>query len=103
MLIALITESLPETSEYLFNLNVYNRILGIILFPFTLVIAFAPIYNTEALLITGAFMVAVFWGLSLLRGSKILLRKHFSISYLILYLCTLEFLPFLVIVKIASG
>ena len=100
--ISTITESRTEISEYLFNLNVYNRVLGIILFPISLVIAFAPIGNIEVLLIVGAFMVIVFWGMSLLRGSKILLKKHFSIFYLILYLCTLEFLPLLVILKIAS-
>ena len=100
--ISMITESRPEISEYLFNLNVYNRVLGVVLFPITLIVAFAPLGNTEVLLIVGAFIVIVFWGLSLLRGSKILLRKHFSIFYLILYLCTLEFLPLLVILKFAS-
>ncbi|MDX9881522.1 MAG: DUF4271 domain-containing protein [Prolixibacteraceae bacterium] len=103
MFVATVTESQPETSEYLFNLNVYNRVLGIVLFPFILLLAFAPIGNMGPLLISGSFIIAVFWGLSLLRGAKILLRKHFSISYLILYLCTLEFLPLLVIVKIATG
>lgn len=103
LLISVITESQAETSEYLFNINIYNRVLGIILFPFTLIVAFSPLENVKFLIITGVFFVAVFWGMSLARGAKILLKKHFSISYLILYLCTLEFLPLFVLLKIASG
>ena len=101
--IALVTESQFDTLEYLFNINIYNRVLGIILFPMTLIIAFAPLYNVKLLLITGFAIIAGFFGLTLFRGSKILLKKHFSISYLILYLCTLEFLPLLVIYKLVSG
>jgi len=39
----------------------------------------------------------IFYLMSLIRGGKIFLKKQFSISYLILYLCTLEFLPLVLI------
>jgi len=103
MTIAVITESQPETLEYLFNINIYHRVLGLVLFPFTLFIAFAPMHDIQPIIATGIAVCILFFGQSLLRGSKILLRKHFSISYLILYLCTLEFLPLLVIYKVITG
>jgi len=102
LIVSVLTESQIETSEFLFSINVYNRILGIVLFPITLIIAFVPVNNIKSLLIIGLIVIVISYGMTLARGSKILLRKHFSISYLILYLCTLEFLPLFVIYKIIS-
>jgi hypothetical protein len=48
----------------------------------------------------GLGIVVIFYLLSLNRGAKIFLKKHFSILYLILYLCTLEFLPLLLVYNI---
>lgn len=96
-LLGLLTESKPEVREYLFSITVYNRVLGLFLLPVTAIIAFVPLTQTEPLLFTGLAIIVVFYILSLIRGSKIFMKKHFSISYLILYLCTLEFLPLLLI------
>ncbi|HAH22872.1 MAG TPA: hypothetical protein DCL77_03780 [Prolixibacteraceae bacterium] len=52
------------------------------------------------MLYTGLVVISIFYLVSLARGIKIFLRKHFSISYLILYLCTLEFLPLLLVYNI---
>ncbi len=98
-----ITESQPETSEFLFNVNIYSRVLGIVLFPLTLILAFMPMKQEIPLLAVCGFLILSVYILTLLRGAKILLKKQFSISYLILYLCTLEFLPLLLIYKIVSG
>ncbi|MBC8004106.1 MAG: DUF4271 domain-containing protein [Verrucomicrobia bacterium] len=97
MLTGLMTESKREVKEYLFSMTVYNRILGLFLLPVTAIIAFVPVYQPELFLFLGLGIVAIFYLLSLRRGAKIFLRKHFSILYLILYLCTLEFLPLLLI------
>ena len=96
-LIGLLTECRPEVQEYLFNITVYNRILGLFLLPVTATVAFVALNQVEPILYFGLFLVAVFYLLSLIRGGKIFLKKHFSISYLILYLCTLEFLPLILI------
>ena len=99
-IIGIMTESKREVKEYLFSITVFNRVLGLFLLPVTAIIAFVPIYQPELLLYTGLVIIIIFYLLSLARGAKIFLRKHFSISYLILYLCTLEFLPLLLVYNI---
>jgi hypothetical protein len=99
-LLGILTESKPEVLEYLFSITVYNRILGVFLLPVTTIIAFVPLTLAEPLLYLGLFIVVVFYILAVARGIKIFLRKQFSISYLILYLCTLEILPLLLIYSI---
>jgi hypothetical protein len=99
-LIGIMTESKREVREYLFSITVFNRVLGLFLLPVTAIIAFVPFYQPEYLLYTGLGIILIFYFLSLARGAKIFLRKHFSISYLILYLCTLEFLPLLLVYNI---
>jgi hypothetical protein len=99
-IIGILTESRHEVREYLFSITVFNRVLGLFLLPVTAIIAFVPLYRPEPLLFTGLGIIIIFYLLSLIRGGKIFLKKHFSISYLILYLCTLEFLPLLLIYNI---
>jgi len=96
-LIGVLTESRPEVQEYLFSITVYNRVLGLFLLPLTAIIAFVPLTQVEPALYFGLLLIGIFYLLLLLRGGKIFLKKHFSISYLILYLCTLEFLPIILI------
>jgi hypothetical protein len=96
-IVGILTESKAEVREYLFSITVYNRVLGLILLPVTATIAFVPVTQIEILLFTGLGIITIFYLMSLIRGGKIFLKKHFSISYLILYLCTLEFLPLILI------
>ena len=98
--IGFLVEDIPDTQEYLFNVNVYNRILGLFLIPVSLLIAFSTFANPQIFFITGITITIIFYFLSLLRGTKILLKQHFSIFYLILYLCTLEILPLVFIYKL---
>jgi hypothetical protein len=96
-LIGILTESKQEVQEYLFSITVFNRVLGLFLLPISATIAFIPLSQVEPLLFGGLGIIIISYILSLLRGAKIFLKKQFSISYLILYLCTLEFLPLLLI------
>jgi len=90
----------PETREYLFNIDNFNRSLGIILLPIVILISFAPVENPVFIVYVGILIVLIFNLLLLHRGILILLKKQFSIFYLFLYLCTLEFLPLLLIYKV---
>ncbi len=99
-LLGILTETKPEVLEYLFCITVYNRVLGVFLLPLTAIIAFVPLTIAESLLYLGLLIVIVFYLMALARGMKIFLKKQFSISYLILYLCTLEILPLLLIYSI---
>ncbi|HAQ20174.1 MAG TPA: hypothetical protein DCR40_13230 [Prolixibacteraceae bacterium] len=96
-ILGVLTESTSEVNEYLFSITVFNRVLGLFLLPVTATIAFVPLRQVEPVMVAGLILIAFFYFMSLIRGGKIFLKKHFSISYLILYLCTLEFLPLLLI------
>jgi len=99
-IIGILTESKSEVQEYLFSITIYNRVLGLFLMPVSATIAFVPLTQNKPILYAGLAVIGVFYVMSLIRGGKIFLKKHFSISYLILYLCTLEFLPLILIYAI---
>lgn len=89
-----------ETGEYLFNANNFKRVAGLILLPLVAVIAFYP-YGKENIPVTAGMIIVLFLYLLLVfRGFLILIRKQFSIFYLFLYFCTLEFLPLVLLYKI---
>ena len=96
-ILGVLTESRNEVLEYLFSITSFNRVLGLFLLPVATTIAFVDVAPIEPMLMVGIIIIAVFYLMSLIRGGKIFLKKHFSISYLILYLCTLEILPLLLI------
>ena len=96
-LIGILTESKQEVQEYLFSITVFNRVLGLFLLPVSAAIAFIPMAQPKILLFVNLMIIVIFYIMSLIRGAKIFLKKQFSISYLILYLCTLEFLPLILI------
>ncbi len=98
--IGLVFESVSETNEYLFNLDNFNRTVGIVLFPVVVLINYYPYEDPVFVVVVGIFMVTVFYAFLLQRGILILLRKQFSIFYLFLYLCTLEFLPLFLIYNV---
>ncbi|MCW0483458.1 DUF4271 domain-containing protein [Prolixibacteraceae bacterium A06] len=95
-----ISGGLPDTQEFLFNMSVYNRILGLVLLPISLVVAFTPLPDPQWAILPGLVAICFFYILLIFRGIRILMRKHFSIFYLILYLCALEILPLLFIYKL---
>ncbi len=98
--VGLVFENAVETSEYLFNMDNFSRTLGIILFPVVVLINYYPYKSPVFMVVTGILIVSVFYVFLLQRGILILLRKQFSIFYLFLYLCTLEFLPLFLIYNV---
>jgi len=94
------SETSGDTREYLFNIQNYHRALGLFLWPIVAAIAWLPYQNSSLLLITGLLLTGLINLLYLVRGARILLKKHYSIFYLFLYLCTLEILPLLLFLKV---
>jgi len=92
-----------DTSEILFNIGNYNRATGLILFPIVGLIAFNPYGSPVFAGVAGIAAVIILYGMMLQRGISILLKKQASIFYLFLYLCTLEFLPMLLVYKLVVG
>ncbi len=93
-------EAQYETREYLFNMDNFNRSLGLILLPIVILVSFAPAKSPMLIALSGIVIVLIFNLVLLQRGIFILLKKQFPIFYLFLYLCTLEFLPLLLIYKV---
>ncbi|MFW6257709.1 MAG: DUF4271 domain-containing protein, partial [Prolixibacteraceae bacterium] len=95
-----VIEKRSETGEYLFNADNFKRVAGLILLPMVAVIAYYPYGNENFPVIAGMAVLVFLYSLLVLRGFVILLRKQFSIFYLFLYFCTLEFLPLVLLYKI---
>jgi hypothetical protein len=73
---------------------------SLILFILSAVILFAPVNNPVPFIWSGIIITVIFLIMRTLRLLTIFLNRHISISYFILYLCALEILPVLVIMKI---
>lgn len=89
-----------ETREYLHSVFLFNKNLGLFLFPVIVGVPFIVPYAVPLLLKGGVALAGCLYLLRLLRGLKILFRKHVSIFYMILYLCALEILPLMMIFKL---
>jgi len=77
-----------------------NQITGIVLFPFVII---AFYYGNTTFLIIAAIIVSLLFIYRLVRGILTgLNNKNYNLLYLFLYLCTLEILPLLLLVKVVS-
>jgi hypothetical protein len=89
-----------EISEYLFYKTSGNHITGL----FLLIPAFSLFFSSgllfNILLLAGFIIIIIPSIISTFRGVLIVVKKDFSIYYLILYLCTLEILPLFIVWKI---
>jgi hypothetical protein len=101
-LMGIFSETLSDTREYLFNVQNYYKVLGILLWPLVAFIAWFPFQNQHFFMITGLVLTLFFYLFYLIRGVRILIRKQYSIFYLFLYLCTLEILPLLLMFKVVQ-
>ncbi len=85
--------------EYLFEVFLVNKVIGLVGLPIALALTFLnvaglhPIFLALAALIFMSLMFRTFQGLLIAAAYPV------SRIYIILYLCTLELLPFLVIIK----
>jgi len=95
-----ITETSNESNEYLFNMDSINRVGGLILFPLVITGVFFPYSPSGVSVFLGLFVLLIMYLKLLQRGILILFKKQFSIFYLFLYFCTLEFVPLVLLYKI---
>jgi hypothetical protein len=87
-------------SEYIHNTLVINKGIGIVLFPIVITARYFPFPLISLVLIAGLsiLILGVIW--KSIRAYQIIRRKNVVLFYLILYLCTLEFLPLLIGYKV---
>ncbi len=91
-------------SHYIFNILLINNILGLVMLPVVLCIAFMDSALIREFIVAGmilaliSFIYRLFRGMIIWRGTK-----GVSFFYLILYFCTLEIAPLLVVYRLAAN
>ena len=93
-----------EVRKYNFLIIIFNCVLGLFLVPFNMFIAFSAKEGSQQLLLVSWMLglVAIFYAYRSLRaspiGAKFLTQSPF---HFLLYLCTVEIAPVLLLVKLA--
>jgi len=77
-------------------------ISGFIFFCISCLILFTPIEHPEMLIMGGGGIFALLYFYRIIRLLIIFIRRSVTILYFILYLCALEILPVLILLKIAG-
>ena len=90
-----------QTEESVFNIRLYYKALGLILLPIVTIHAIIPETNFITIWVM-ASLIVIMYVTNVIRTIYLGNRKDISIFYLILYLCTLEILPLLLIFKLIS-
>ena len=102
-MLGLLFDKLPLAESYVFNIQLTNNTLGLLLVPITAGLAYIhwPYMNTAVIVIS--VLVIAFLMIQVLKGIFIWHNQRpFSLHYLIVYLCTLEFAPLLVVCKLST-
>jgi len=89
--------------EYLLGIYHSYRFAAIFLFLFIILMSYTEILPVKDFILSGIFILGVVYLIRVLRLLIIFLNRNISIFYLILYLCALEILPVLIIVKYFTG
>lgn len=90
-------------AEYVHHVFIYKKSIGVYLIPISLLLAYAPDGFNHIYMISGIVIVVLLYLLRTLRTIKIFISSSVSFFYMILYLCSLEILPILILVKFLKG
>lgn len=83
-------------TEYSFSIGQYNRFLGFVLLPITILIVILPKADTLLMINIGIFILALVYLIRIIKLIINSLKIKGGLFYIILYLCTFEFLPIIV-------
>jgi hypothetical protein len=88
-----------ETSDYVLNLYLFGQVTGICLLPVIIFITYFD--NSKSIIFIGALVIILLCLYRLFKGFVIAFSKSkVSVYYIFLYLCTLEILPLVLLLKI---
>lgn len=92
------------TSYYLLNSYISNIIIGFLFLPLLFLYTFSANIISDKILIICAIIIILF---NLIRIGRNIISginySKFSSLYLFLYLCTIEFLPIIILIKLFNG
>ena len=95
-----ILNSTSTASEYIFNVSLFNNLLGIILIPLLSLIYFSSLSFSFLLLYIAIPLIVLIFLFRLFRLYVMGNEKGISYFYIFLYICTLEILPLVVLYRI---
>jgi hypothetical protein len=106
-LICLAAGNLSEESEvfneYLIIVYQSYRFSSVLLFASVVLAVYTIFFPTQVYFVIGAIVLIIFYLYRISRLLLIFIKRNISILYLILYLCALEILPVLILVKYFTG
>lgn len=95
---AWIFEEKEIIDEYIFHVNLLSKFQGMV-FLILLVLMLYTSISLPLIINTALFILLLSLGIQILRGVRIGFQKTKNLILIILYLCTLEILPLLILVK----
>ena len=99
IIISFLRKRLPDAINYSFIITTVNLILGLVLIPINLLIAFGPEFIVNKTIIFGLVIVALSYLLRWFRGFLNSLRIVLGDSFhFLLYLCTCEIVPVMIFI-----
>jgi Domain of unknown function (DUF4271) len=90
-------------NEYLINVYLSYRFSSVIVFAVVILLVYTVILPPQVFFISGAIVLIIFYLMRVFRLFLIFMKRNISVLYLILYLCALEILPVLILVKYFTG
>lgn len=95
--ISYLRKRLPDALQYSFIIMMINTIVGLVLLPINLLIAYGPEAMTTRVMYFGVFLVISLWILKWLQGFLNSIRIILGDSFhFLLYLCACEIVPILI-------
>lgn len=88
--------------EYLVTIYNSHRYASILLLAIVMMLAYTTLFPHKILLGTGIAVLALFYLFRVVRLFLIFIKRNISVLYLILYLCALEILPLLILIRYFS-
>jgi len=87
---------------YMFIVSTFNKIIGLILLPITILVAYLPLEYAAVLIKIGFALWGIILIYRLIKEVNISLSFKIPRFYIILYLCAFEISPFLIGMKLVS-
>ena len=97
--IGYISNTQKGLEEFFFNQLIYTRILGIIIPPFALLLAYSNEKSLSIVIYSATVLFAITLIMRTMRSIQVFISNGFPIFYFLLYLCALEITPFVILVK----
>jgi hypothetical protein len=99
----LLFNSLKIVREYLYNMFVFNKLMGLVVLPLAFLLVYTRGILQEVVLWTSIVIVLGILVLRLIRGVVFSYKKDVLIFYMFLYLCALEIAPLVLLYRWLKG